>query len=90
MRFVSGINVYLNENEPWKIIDEDKERAGTILSVALSAIRTSATVLMPFMPKTSNDVLKSIPAKTDNTWSYNEIATGQKLDKLEALFKKFE
>ena len=90
MRFVSGINVYLNENEPWKIIDEDKERAGTILSVALSAIRTSATVLKPFMPKTSNDVLKAIPSKTDNAWSYNEIATGQKLDKLEPLFKKFE
>ena len=89
MRFVSSINVYLNENEPWIVVKNDIERAGTVLSVALTAINTSATLLNPYMPKTSNDVLESIPAKSYNTWSFNSIETGGTLKKLDPLFKKF-
>ena len=90
MRFVSSINVYLNENEPWIIVKNDKELAGTVLSVALTAINTSATVLSPFMPKTSKEVLEAIPSKTYNSWSSNDIDTGKKLKKINPLFKKFD
>jgi methionyl-tRNA synthetase len=90
MRFVSSINVYLNENEPWIVVKDDIERAGTVLSVALTAINTSATLLNPYMPRTSNDVLDSIPAKSYNSWDFNDIETGGKLKKLDPLFKKFD
>lgn len=90
MRFVSSINVYLNENEPWIVVKNDKELAGTVLSVALTAINTSATVLSPFMPKTSKEVLEAIPSKTYNSWSSNDIDTGKKLKKINPLFKKFD
>ena len=33
MRFVSKVNVYLNETEPWKTVKEDQNRAGRILSL---------------------------------------------------------
>ena len=90
MRFISSINIYLNENEPWRILKNDEERAGTVLSVALSAIRTSATLLSPYMPSTSKQVLDSIPTKSNNPWGYNKIDAGKKLKKLELLFKKFD
>ena len=90
MRFISSINIYLNENEPWRILKNDEERAGTVLSVALSAIRTSATLLSPYMPSTSEQVLDSIPAKSNNPWGYNKIDAGKKLKKIELLFRKFD
>jgi len=90
MRFISSINVYLNKNEPWKVIKNDKERAGTVLSVALSAINSSATLLSPYMPSSSKKVIDSIPTKSNHLWSANEIDTGTKLKKLEHLFRKFD
>ena len=90
MRFVSSINVYLNENEPWKVLKNDKERAGTVLCVALSAINTSATLLRPYMPSTSKQVIDAIPTKSAHLWSVNDIDTGTKLKKLEHLFRKFD
>ena len=90
MSFISSINAYLNENEPWKILKNDKERSGTVLSVALSAISTSATLLTPYMPSTSKQVLDAIPTTSNNLWSYNYIDTGKKLKKLEHLFRKFD
>jgi methionyl-tRNA synthetase len=90
MRYVSKVNGYLNETEPWKVIKEDEKRAGRILYTALEAIDSCANLLYPFMPSTSNLVRSAIPRETENLWGLNKIKTGVELKKIGLLFNKFD
>jgi methionyl-tRNA synthetase len=90
MSFVSKINVYLNENEPWKVLKEDKERAGTVLTVSLTAIISAANVLSPYMPTTSKKVLDAIPREHGNIWEISKAIPGGKIKQIGHLFKKFD
>jgi methionyl-tRNA synthetase len=51
--FARDVNRYLNDQAPWALMDEDKERAGTILYVALRAVDSLKTLLAPFLPFSS-------------------------------------
>ena len=90
MRYVSKVNVYLNETEPWKVIKEDQDRAGRILYTALQAIDACANLLYPFMPATSRKVTSAIQKDTENFWGLNDIKIGAELIKIGHLFKKFD
>ena len=46
-------NRYLNEAAPWTLIESDRERAGTILYVALRTVDSLKTLLAPFLPFSS-------------------------------------
>ena len=90
MRFVSKVNVYLNETEPWKVIKEDQDRAARILYTALQAIDACANLLYPFMPTSSRKVSSAIQKETENFWGLNDIKIGAELIKIGHLFKKFD
>lgn len=90
MRYVSKVNGYLNETEPWKVIKEDEKRAGRILYTALEAIDGCANLLYPFMPSTSDLVRSAIPRETENLWGLNKIKTGVELKEIGLLFNKFD
>ena len=90
MRYVSKVNGYLNETEPWKVIKEDEKRAGRILHTALEAIDSCANLLYPFMPSTSDLVRSAIPRETENLWGLNKIKTGVELKEIGLLFNKFD
>ncbi len=90
MRYVSKVNGYLNETEPWKVIKEDEKRAGRILYTALEAIDSCANLLYPFMPSTSDLVRSAIPRETENLWGLNKIKTGVELKEIGLLFNKFD
>ena len=53
MRLAAQVNQYLSEQEPWKVIKQDRERAGTILYVALRCVDNLKILLTPFLPFTS-------------------------------------
>jgi len=53
MRLASLVNQYTSEQEPWALIDTDRERAGTVLYVALRAIDSLKTMFTPFLPFSS-------------------------------------
>ena len=90
LRYVSKVNGYLNETEPWKVIKEDEKRAGRILYTALQAIDSCANLLYPFMPTTSDLVRSAIPRETNNSWGLNKIKTGVELKEIGLLFNKFD
>jgi len=90
MRYVSKVNVYLNETEPWKVIKKNEDRAGRILYTALQAIDACANLLYPFMPTTSRKVTSAIQKDTENFWGINDIKIGAELIKIGHLFKKFD
>lgn len=90
MRYVSKVNIYLNETEPWKIIGEDSKRASRILYTSLTAIDACSNLLSPFMPSTSEKVSNAIPKESNNQWSMNSIKIGTQIETIGHLFKKFD
>ena len=56
MRLASHVNQYLSEQAPWALVKTDRERAGTVLYVALRAVDSLKTMFTPFLPHTSQVV----------------------------------
>jgi len=53
MRLSSLGNQYVDHQAPWAVIKEDRERAGTILYVALHIVDSLKVIFTPFVPFTS-------------------------------------
>ena len=53
MRLAGLGNQYVAEQAPWAILETDRERAGTVLYVALRAIDSLKVLLTPFLPFSS-------------------------------------
>ncbi len=53
MRLAGLGNQYVTEQAPWALFESDRERAGTILYVALQAIDSLKVLLTPFLPFSS-------------------------------------
>jgi methionyl-tRNA synthetase len=56
MRLASQANQYLSEQTPWALLEADRERAGTVLYVALRAIDSLKIQLTPFLPFSSQQL----------------------------------
>src|SRR5216117_478394 len=54
------VNQYLTENEPWKLIATDRERAGTVLYVALRSVDALKVMFAPFLPFSSQKLHESL------------------------------
>ena len=50
MALVTRVNQYLHEQAPWGTLKDDRERAGTVLYVALRCIDSLKLQLTPFLP----------------------------------------
>ena len=50
MRLASLGNQYVAEQEPWALLESDRERAATVLFVALRAVDSLKVLLTPFLP----------------------------------------
>ncbi len=88
-------NKYLADEEPWKVIREDKDRVGTIMYTALQLATALAILSEPFLPFTSAK-LKNMLMLNDSL-SWEGVATGRELlkpghqiGKSELLFRKIE
>ncbi|MCS6882599.1 MAG: methionine--tRNA ligase [Oscillochloridaceae bacterium] len=53
MRLAAQVNTYLSEQEPWKVIKDDPERAATIWHVALRCVNSLKILFTPFLPFSS-------------------------------------
>ena len=56
MRASTLANQYIAEQAPWALVKTDKERAATVLYVALRCVDSIKTLLAPFLPFTSQIV----------------------------------
>ena len=65
MRLAADVNAYVSRQEPWKLINQDPARAGTVLNVTLSCVADLAVMLTPFMPASGAEVrgLLGLPAE---------------------------
>jgi methionyl-tRNA synthetase len=53
MRLAALVNQYIAEQAPWSLIESDRDRAGTILYVALRAVDNLKILLAPYLPFSS-------------------------------------
>ena len=56
MRLASTVNQYVSDQAPWALVKDDRERAATVLYVALRAVDSLKTLFTPFLPHTSQVV----------------------------------
>ena len=56
MRLASNVNQYISDQAPWALVKTDRERAATVLYVALRAVDSLKTIFTPFLPHTSQVV----------------------------------
>ncbi|HEX6350798.1 MAG TPA: methionine--tRNA ligase [Candidatus Dormibacteraeota bacterium] len=50
MRLAALVNQYLGEEQPWHLVKSDRERAGTVLNVALQCVNNLKAMFTPFLP----------------------------------------
>jgi len=81
-------NRYLNKHEPWKKIKQDVSKAGNDLLVLANVICAIGSLIEPFLPKTSEAILKSLSAERGN-WSF-KLIDSVKLNETNLLFEKIE
>ncbi|NTV65082.1 MAG: class I tRNA ligase family protein, partial [Oscillochloris sp.] len=53
MRLAGLVNIYLSDQEPWKVIKADRDRAATIWYTALRCVDTLKIFFTPFLPFSS-------------------------------------
>jgi methionyl-tRNA synthetase len=90
--FIAECNKYINDTEPWKLNGKEAEKT---LYSALDSIRIISILLWPFIPSTSEKILKQLNCKTPDKGAFleakfNLLQPGTKLGKKEILFKKIE
>ncbi len=56
MRLATLVNQYLNEQAPWQLLPDDRDRAATVLYVCLRCIDNLKLIFAPFLPFTSQTV----------------------------------
>ena len=87
-------NKHLAETEPWKIKESDPERVEQILQTSYIIITYLSVLSEPFLPFTSNKLIKMIGLK-NFSWDMldnvsENIDYSFKIDKIEMLFRKIE
>ena len=92
--WVSGNN-YIAKCEPWKVVKEDKTRAGTILATALNMIYLFGHLSAPVMPAKSAEMLSIFGTDTTAHWPtdsaeklLNILSAGQEFTAPGLLFQK--
>jgi methionyl-tRNA synthetase len=88
-------NKYLADEEPWKVIKEDKDRVGTIMYTALQIATALAILCEPFLPFTSAKLKKMLILNDSLSWegvttSRELLKPGHQIGKSELLFRKIE
>jgi len=60
MEISSGGNTILQQNEPWRRIDEDPEQVKVVMNICLQYATVLSVVLHPFLPFTSEKLRKML------------------------------
>lgn len=87
-------NKFFQDNEPWKIIKENKEKAAIVIATLLYLVKDISIMLYPYIPSTIEKFFDNINVDKsninfDNIGNY-EYFKNKKINKPIILFKKLE
>ncbi len=85
-------NKYFNDQEPWKAVKEDMEKASICLYLSNQLCKAMAVLLKPYIPNKADAICNIINIPTENTWDDAKVflETGHEINKAKPLFKKIE
>ena len=85
-------NQYFQEAEPWKAINENKQKAETCLALCANITKDLSILIRPYMPETSSNICKQLNIKELGWKELGKILLkkGHKINKAEPLFNKLE
>ena len=86
-------NRFVHNKAPWHKIKDDtkREEVETDLAVIVQVIRALATLVNPFLPKTSEKIHNFLGDDIkDATWVYPKPTTVQKIGQVSPLYRKIE
>ncbi len=93
MNLARAGNKYLADNEPWKMINTDRQRVETVLHLSLEITAALAILCQPFLPATSDKIsamLQLEKVKWDDAIGKQLLKEGHQLGEASLLFKKME
>lgn len=91
MHAATEVNAYLNAQEPWKVISDNTDRAGTVLWTAVQAISGIRVALAPFMPDATETLGATLGLPpTPISWARPEVPGGTVLGEIIPLFTKLD
>jgi methionyl-tRNA synthetase len=91
MSAAQTVNGYLNDEEPWKVIKSDRERAATVLWTAIQAISGVRVALAPYLPFTTRTLGSMIGLDPEPAaWVRPPVTEGDALGPIAPLFTKLE
>jgi methionyl-tRNA synthetase len=83
-------NKYFQENEPWRLIKEDREKAHKILGLCVNIVKNLSILISPIMPDFSKKLQDQLSVK-DLSWKdINFELKNHKIGREELLVKKVE
>ncbi len=95
IRVANEGNVYIDQQAPWKLKNDNPERMGTVLYVLAETIRCLALIMQPLTPESAARMLDQLKigedARSFETLSPDHaLKPGTKIDKPEGVFPRLE
>ena len=87
MNFIRSINIYMEKNEPWKLVKLDKEKAGNVLYHCAESLRLAAILLSPIMPKKTEKILENLGC-SDKSLKWGKLLPNSSLKTSEPIFPR--
>lgn len=85
-------NKYFNDQEPWKAVKEDLQKAANTLYLSNQLAKTLAVVLKPYIPTKADAIAEIINIDIPEDWdaAMAPLAEGHEINKAKPLFKKID
>ena len=85
-------NKYFNDQEPWKAVKEDMQKAANTLYLSNQLAKALAVVLKPFLPGKADEIAEILKLDNIEKWDDAKVALpeGYEIAKAKPLFKKIE
>ena len=90
---IGKVNKYFNDNKPWELEKNNKEKFLNVLAVTANQIKNIALFINPIMPQTSIKILETMNV-SENKLLFDKIESinisGNKLTKVNHLFDRIQ
>ena len=85
-------NKYFNDQEPWKAVKEDMQKAANCLYLSNQLAKTLAYTLKPYLPTKADKIAEIMNIETLDQWKDASVALpeGHAINKAKPLFKKID
>ena len=83
-------NKIMQDNEPWKLVKEDREKCGGVLAVSANVVKTLALLLEPIVPVTGMKIKKQLGVEGEDIGNLDDFISEKKIGNAEMLMTAVE